>query len=99
MARHQFKNIFHNRQNLFTTPLEPIYPTIASLKYPNITEAQETDLNTKCMNIIEDFKERINKFLIEIQGNTNKQLKEINKYQEKIVKWNCLRTAKWKQKQ
>ena len=54
---------------------DPSYPTIASPKYSNTTEAQENDLETNLMKMIEVLKEEMNKPFKEIQENPNKQLK------------------------
>lgn len=42
---------------------DPSYPTIASPKYSNTTEAQENDLETNLMKMIEVLKEEMNKCL------------------------------------
>ena len=58
---------------------EPSSPTTASPEYNNIPENQEADLKSHLIKIIESFKEEINNSLKEIQENTGKQVKELNK--------------------
>jgi esterase/lipase len=58
---------------------EPSSPTTASCKYTNTPENQESVLKSYLMKIIESFKEDINNSLKEIQDNTGKQVKELNK--------------------
>ena len=48
-------------------PLEPSYLTIASPGYSNAAEAQENDLKTNFVEMIEVFKVEINKHIKEIQ--------------------------------
>jgi hypothetical protein len=43
------------------SPLEPSYPTTASPEYPKIAEAQENDLKTNFMKLIEVLKAEMNK--------------------------------------
>ena len=69
------------------------YPSTTNPGYPNETEAQEEDLKSNLINIIEVFKEDMDKSLKEIHENTFKQAKalkeEANKHkeiQENIVK-------------
>jgi hypothetical protein len=59
--------------------LELSSPTIASLEYTNTPENLESVLKSYLMKIIESFKEDINNSLKEIQENTGKQVKELNK--------------------
>jgi predicted double-glycine peptidase len=61
------------------TSSEHSYPTTTSPGYPNTTEAQENDLKSNLIKMIEAIKEEINKSLEKIQENTIKQVKEINK--------------------
>lgn len=49
----------------------------------NETEAQEEDLKSNLINIIEVFKEDMDKSLKEIQENTFKHVKDMNKTLEK----------------
>ena len=51
----------------------------ASTEYSNIPENQKADLKSYFMKIIYSFKEDINNSLKEIQENTGKQVKELNK--------------------
>jgi hypothetical protein len=54
-------------------------PTTTSPEYTNMPENQESDLQSFFMKIIMFFKEDINNSLKEIQINTGKQVKELNK--------------------
>jgi esterase/lipase len=58
---------------------EPSSSITESLEYTNTHENQESVLKSYLMKIIESFKEDINNSLKEIQENTGKQLKELNK--------------------
>ena len=60
-------------------PPEPSYPTAANSECSSTVEAQENQLKTNFMKMIEVFKEDMNKSLKEIQENRNKQLEEMNK--------------------
>ena len=53
-------------------PPEPNRPVIASLGYFNTDEAQEKDLKSKLMKMVEAFTEEIFKPLKEIQKNANR---------------------------
>jgi hypothetical protein len=79
------KNTINNSQDSMF-PSEPSNSTTAGPKYSNIAEAQEKDFKTSCVEIIKVLKEEmnksldsrktkeweeINKFLKEIQKNTN----------------------------
>ena len=68
------------------TPPEPRYPAIENLAYPNKFEAQENDLKSNLINMIESVKEVMNKSPQETQENT------IN--QDKEYKQICLRPEK-----
>ena len=76
MPRGQHKNIINNSQGNMASP-KPSFPT--SLGYCNIAKAQENDLKSYLMRMIEAFKEEMNKSLKEIQKNTIKQVKEMSK--------------------
>ena len=58
--------------------VEPRNSTTACPEYFNIAEAQEKDLETDCMNMIELFKEENNKSHKEIQENANKHWEKTN---------------------
>lgn len=64
-------------------PPEHNYPSTANARYPKETEAQEEDLKSNLINIIEVFKEDMDKSLKEIQENTFKHVKDMNKTLEK----------------
>ena len=64
------------------SPLKPSNPTPAGSGYPIIAEAQEIFLKTACMQMVELFKEEMDKFLKEIQTQTVQEKK--------------LRPKKWK---
>lgn len=57
-CKNKIKNSQGNR-----SPLEPSYPTAAGPEYSNISEAEEKDLKTTCMKVIEVLKEEINEYL------------------------------------
>ena len=69
----------HNSQGIMS-PLEPSYLTTADPEHPNIAEAQEKDLKTNYMKMIETLKGEMKKILKETQENRNKQLEAMNKY-------------------
>jgi hypothetical protein len=54
-------------------------PTTASPEYTNTPDNQGSALKSYVMKIIESFMEDINNSLKEIQGDTGKQVKELNK--------------------
>ena len=78
MAKGQHKNTVNNGQGN-TAPKELNYVTTASPGHPNTAEAQENDLQSNLIKMIEAFKEETNKSLKEIQENIIKQVKEMNK--------------------
>ena len=78
MAKGKHQTISNRSQNTWTSS-EPSSPTTASPEYTNTPENQESVLKSYLMKIIESFKEDINNSLKEIQENTGKQVKELNK--------------------
>ena len=58
---------------------EACYPTTAHPEQSNIADAQENDVKTNFVKMIEVLQKEMNKPLKEIQKNTNKQQYEINK--------------------
>jgi hypothetical protein len=68
-----------NRSQYPWASSEPSSPTIASPEYNNTPKNQEADLKSYLMKIIESFREDINNSLNEIQENTGKKVKELNK--------------------
>ena len=70
MARGKHKNI-SNRNQDYLASSEPNSPTIASPRYPNTLEKQDSDLKSFLMMMVEDIKD-INNSLKEIQENTGK---------------------------
>ena len=58
---------------------EPSSPTTASPRCPHTPEEQDCDLKPHLMKMIEAFKEDVNNSHKETQGNTIKQVKELNK--------------------
>lgn len=78
MIEGQHKNTINKSQGNMA-PSEHSYTTATSPGYPNKTEAQENELKCNLTKLIGTFKEEINKFLKEIQENTIKQVKEMNK--------------------
>jgi hypothetical protein len=54
-------------------------PTIGSPGYTITPEKQDMDLKSLLMKMMEDYKKDINNSFKEIQKNTSKQVKELNK--------------------
>jgi gas vesicle protein len=82
---------------------EPNSGTIASPVYTITLEKQDMDLKSLLMMMMEDYKKNINNSLREIQENTSKQVKELNKtIQDLKIKIETIRNHKgrqlWKQK-
>jgi hypothetical protein len=77
---------------------EPSFPTTASSEYTNTLKNQKSVLISYLMKIIESFTKDINNSLKEIQENTGKQVKELNKSIQHLTirkhKWR--QTRKWK---
>ena len=65
-----------NKGHSHMTPLEHTYMSVVSPGYPNTTKAQENDLKSNLIKMIEAFKEEMNKSLKEIQENTITQVKQ-----------------------
>jgi hypothetical protein len=61
-----------NRNQGYLASSEPNSPTIASPRYPNTQEKQDSDLKSLLMRMIEDIKKGIKMSLKEIQENTGK---------------------------
>jgi hypothetical protein len=59
------------------TPSEPCSPSTTSHGQPNTSEKHDADVKSHLMKIIETFKEDLNNFLKEIQGNTIKQVEAL----------------------
>ena len=78
MTRDKHKNI-NNRTQYNPASSEPNFPTTASPGYPNTPKKQDSDLKSHLMKMIEAFKEDINNSLKEIQENTIRQVKKLNK--------------------
>lgn len=49
-------------------PPESSYPIVPRPGYPNIRVAQENDLKSNLRKVVKNFKEEINKFLLEMQS-------------------------------
>lgn len=60
--------------------IETSYPTPPIPQYSKTSETQENDYKTYIMKMIEILKDVMNKSLKEIDGKTNKMLKERNEY-------------------
>nr|AAL79523.1 age-related protein [Mus musculus] len=60
-------------------PSDHRYPSTANPGYPNTTRAQENDLKSNLIKMIETFREEANKSLKDIQENAIKMVKGINK--------------------
>jgi hypothetical protein len=78
MARGKHKTISNRRQYMWALS-EFSSPSTASPEYTSTSENQKADLKFYLMKIIESFEEDINNSLKEIQDNTIKQVKELNK--------------------
>jgi hypothetical protein len=78
MVRGKSKTLSNRSQYMWVSS-EPSSPTRASPEYTNTSENQEADLKSYLKKIMESFKENINNSLKEIQKNTGKQKKELNK--------------------
>jgi hypothetical protein len=78
MAKGKSKTISNRSQSTWASS-ELSSPTKVSPEYTNTPENQESVLKSYLMKIIESFKEDINNSLKEIQENTGKQVKELNK--------------------
>jgi chromosome segregation ATPase len=68
-----------NRNQSYLASLEPNSPTIASPGYTITPEKQDMDLKSLLMMMMENYKKDINNSLKEIQQNTSKQVKELDK--------------------
>jgi hypothetical protein len=77
MAKKYKNNI--NRSQCNMAPSEPSFPTARSPAYPNTLVEQDYNLKLLLIKMREAFKEEMNKSLKEVQENTIKQVKEINK--------------------
>jgi hypothetical protein len=62
MAKGQLMNTNNNIQGNIVPP-KPRYPTTTSNGYTNTTKAQEDNLKTNVLKMIEDFKEEMNESL------------------------------------
>jgi hypothetical protein len=78
MMKGKGKTLSNRSQNTWASP-ELSSSITASPEYTNKPENQESVLKFYLMNIIESFKKDINNSLKEIQENTGKQVKELNK--------------------
>jgi hypothetical protein len=78
MAKDKHKTISKRNQNTWASS-EHSSPTTANHEYTNTPENQVSVLKFYLMKIIDSFKEDINSSLKEIQKNTIKQMKELNK--------------------
>jgi predicted phage gp36 major capsid-like protein len=93
MVRGTHKNI-NDRSQCNLAPLEPSSLTIASPRFPNTPEKQDSELKSHFRKMIEAFKEDINTSLKKLQNNTGKKvealkdksLKQIHEYTIKLVK-------------
>jgi uncharacterized alkaline shock family protein YloU len=68
-----------NRNQGYLASSELNSPNIARPGYTITPEKQDMDLKSLLMSIMEDYKKDINNCLKEIQENTSKQVKELNK--------------------
>jgi septal ring factor EnvC (AmiA/AmiB activator) len=68
-----------NRNQGYLASSEPNSPTIASARYTITPEKQDMNLKSLLMMMMEDYKKDTNNSLKEIQEDTFKQVKELNK--------------------
>lgn len=68
MAKDHHKNTINKNQGNMAPP-EPSYPNIASPGCPNTAEAQDDDLKSNPIEMIENFKKEMNKSLKELSKN------------------------------
>ena len=68
-----------NRNQGYLASSEPNSPTIASPENTITPEKQDMDIKSLLMMMMEHYKKDINNSLKEIQENTSKQVKELNK--------------------
>jgi hypothetical protein len=66
------------------SPSEPSIATIASPGYTHTSEKQDSDLKSYLIKIIQNIKEDINNSPKEIQENTGKPVKELNKISQDL---------------
>jgi hypothetical protein len=89
MAGGKHKNV-SNRNQGYLASSEPNSPTVASPRYPNTQEKQDSDLKSLLMIVIEDIKKDINNSLKESMGsrkeNTGKQLEVLKEETQKSLK-------------
>jgi hypothetical protein len=78
MVKGKHKTIRNRSQNMWASS-EHSLPTTASPEYTNTPENQKSVLKSYLIKRIQSFKEDINDSLKEIQENTGKQVKELNK--------------------
>jgi hypothetical protein len=78
MAEGKHKNI-SNRNQGYLVSSEPYSSSIASPGYTITSEKQDLNLKSLLMMMIKDFKKDINNSLKQIQENTIKQVKEMDK--------------------
>jgi hypothetical protein len=76
MVRGKHKTIGNRSQHMWASS-EPSSPTTSSPEYTNTPKNKEADLKSYLMEIIESFKEGINKSLKQIEKNTGKHLKAL----------------------
>lgn len=67
-------------------PPNASFPAMTNPRYSNGTEAQEKDLKSSLIKMIEAFKDDLNKVLKEIQENPFKQVEELNEEATKCKK-------------
>ena len=78
MVKGRRKNLTNRNQD-HSPSSEPSTPTSASPGYHNTPEKLDPDLKAYIMMMVEDIKKDFNNSLKEIQENTVKQVKELNK--------------------
>ncbi|CAH7300164.1 AC109844.1 [Phodopus roborovskii] len=81
----QYKNTSKNKKT-YMAPAESRDSIQARSEHPNTDEAEENDLKSNFMKIMEDFKEDVRKSLKEMEEKTNQEMQEIEKSLKEIQK-------------
>jgi hypothetical protein len=98
MVKGYCKNTINKSQGNMPLP-EPSFPTTASYENFHTSESQENDLKSNLMKMIEAFKEVTSISLKEIQENTIKHVKNMNKnvqMEKKVKKYKLRQSWRWK---
>ena len=85
MDKGKHKNI-SNRNQDYLSSSEPSSTTTVNPGYPKTQEKQDSDLKSRLMMMIEEFKKDINNSLKELQENTGKQVEDFKQERQKSLK-------------